>query len=293
MDTASRASAPSALDQASAKVGTLIYRQSVWTRLTHWVWAVSLFFLLLTGLQIFNAHPALYIGDQSGFGFDNEVLAMGGENTPEGPVGYTRIFGTRFDTTGLFGVSGGPDRPVGRGFPAWATIPSWQDLATGRVVHFFFAWILSGTLLVWLAASLVNGHIRRDLAPRVDDLRQLPRDIVDHAKLKFHRRREYNTPQKFAYGGVLFVLFPLMILTGLAMSPSMNAAIPFLADMLGGRQTARTIHFATMLLLVGFFIIHMLMILAAGPINELRSIITGWYRTDAPARGQTAAGRRT
>ena len=58
------------------------------------------------------------------------------------------------------------DRPVGRGFPAWATIPSGQDLATGRVVHFFFAWILSGTLLVWLLASLVNGHIRRDLAPR-------------------------------------------------------------------------------------------------------------------------------
>ena len=189
MDTASRASAQSALDPAPARVGTLIYRQSGWTRLTHWVWAVSLFFLLLTGLQIFNAHPTLYLGKQSGFGFDNEVLAMRGENTPDGPVGYTRIFGKRFDTTGVFGVSGGPDRPVSRGFPAWATIPSWQDLATGRVVHFFFAWVLSGTLLVWLAASLVNGHIRRDLAPRIDDLRQLPRDIADHAKLKFHHRR--------------------------------------------------------------------------------------------------------
>lgn len=291
METASRASAQSALDPAPARVGTLIYRQSGWTRLTHWVWAVSLFFLLLTGLQIFNAHPTLYLGKQSGFGFDNEVLAMRSENTPDGPVGYTRIFGKRFDTTGVFGVSGGPGRPVNRGFPAWATIPSWQDLATGRVVHFFFAWVLSGTLLVWLAASLVNGHIRRDLAPRIDDLRQLPRDIADHARLKFHHRREYNTLQKFAYGGVLFVLLPLMILTGLAMSPTMNAAIPFLADMLGGRQTARTIHFVTMLLLVGFFIVHMLMILAAGPINELRSIITGWYRTNPPQHDGTASGR--
>ena len=85
---------------------TLVYRQSAWTRLTHWIWAISLFFLLLTGLQIFNAHPTLYIGKQSGFGFNNEVLAMRGENTPEGPVGYVRVFGARFDTTGVFGVSG-------------------------------------------------------------------------------------------------------------------------------------------------------------------------------------------
>ena len=78
-----------------------------------------------------------------------------------------------------------------------------------------------------------------------------------------------------------------MILTGLAMSPSMNAAVPFLADMLGGRQTARTIHFVVMLLLVGFFLVHMLMILAAGPINELRSIVTGWYRVDRQSRRQS------
>lgn len=261
--------------------GPLVYRQSGWTRLTHLIWAISLFFLLLSGLQIFNAHPTLYLGDQSGFGFDNEVLDISAENTPEGPVGYVSVLGTRFDTTGVFGVSGSPERPVARGFPAWATIPSGQDLATGRVVHFFFAWLLSGTLLVWLVAGLANGHIRRDLLPRLADLRRLPRDVIDHLKLRFHHTGSYNTLQKLAYAGVLFVLFPLMIATGLAMSPSMNAAVPFLADMLGGRQTARTIHFAVMLLLVGFFLIHMLMIVAAGPINELRSIVTGWYRVDA------------
>ncbi|MBA3448726.1 MAG: cytochrome b/b6 domain-containing protein [Pseudaminobacter sp.] len=273
------------------RAGALIYRQSAWTRVTHWIWAAALFFLLLSGLQIFNAHPTLYIGDQSGFGFDNEILAIRAENTPDGPVGYTRVFGARFDTSGVLGLSWVGDTPVGRGFPAWATIPSNQDLATGRVVHFFFAWILVFTLAVWLGASLVNGHLRRDLAPRLDDLRRLPGDIASHAKLKFHHKREYNTLQKIAYGGVLFVLLPLMILTGLAMSPTMNAAVPFLADMLGGRQTARSIHFAAMMLLVGFFIVHMLMILAAGPINELRSIVTGWYRVD-PSPQDKDSGRK-
>lgn len=262
--------------------GEFVYRQTRWTRLTHWVWALSLFFLLLSGLQIFNAHPALYIGKQSGFGFSNDVLVIGAENSATGPVGYTTILGNRFNTTGVLGLSGSAANPSARAFPAWATIPSGQDLATGRVVHFFFAWVLSGTLLVWLIASLFNGHLRRDLAPRVEDLHRLPKDVADHARLKFHHSRDYNTLQKLAYGGVLFVLLPLMIITGLAMSPSMNAAVPFLADLLGGRQTARTIHFVAMALLVGFFVIHMLMILAAGPLNELRSIVTGWYRTDPP-----------
>lgn len=265
---------------ATTADGELVYRQTRWTRVTHWVWALSLFFLLLSGLQIFNAHPALYIGKQSGFAFNNDVLTISAEDTATGPVGYTTILGHRFNTTGVLGLSGPADNPSGRAFPAWATIPSGQDLATGRVVHFFFAWLLSGTLLVWLIASLFNGHLRRDLAPGTEDLRRLPRDISDHARLKFHHNRDYNTLQKLAYAGLLFALLPLMILTGLAMSPSMNSAVPFLADLLGGRQTARTIHFVTMLLIVTFFIVHMLMIFAAGPINELRSIITGWYRTD-------------
>lgn len=271
------------MDDASQE--NLVYRQSGWTRLTHWIWAVSLFFLLLTGLQIFNAHPALYLGDQSGFGFDNSILAISARNTATGPRGYTDILGARFDTTGVLGLSGPAQQPQVRGFPAWATIPSYQDLATGRVIHFFFAWILSFTLLIWLIASVFNGHLRRDLTPRVEDLKRLPRDIADHARLKFHHVRDYNTLQKLAYGAVLFILLPLMILTGLAMSPGMNAALPFLPELLGGRQTARTIHFVVMLLLVGFFVVHMLMILAAGPINELRSIVTGWYRADPPPQG--------
>jgi thiosulfate reductase cytochrome b subunit len=268
----------------------LVYRQSRWTRLTHWIWAVALFFLLLSGLNIFNARPQLYIGQQSGFGYDNTILEIGAFDTPNGPRGYTDIFGHRFDTTGVLGWSGPQDDGQARAFPSWATIPSYYDLATARVVHFFFAWVLSGTLLVWLLASLFNGHIRRDLAPRLRDFRRLPRDIADHARLRFHHTRDYNTLQKLSYAAVLFVALPLMILTGLTMSPSMDTVLPFLTEIFGGRQTARTIHFGIMALLVLFFLVHMLMVLAAGPVNELRSIITGWYRTDPPDDGQSPEG---
>lgn len=265
--------------------GALVYRQTLWTRLTHWLWAVCLFFLLLTGLQIFNAHPALYIGDQSGFQFANHILAITAEDSDTGPRGMTEILGARFDTTGVLGLSEGAGQPDARAFPAWATIPSHQDLATGRVIHFFFAWLLAGTMLVWLTAGLINGHLQRDLVPGLADLKRLPRDIAEHARLRSRHGRNYNTLQKLTYAVVLFVMLPLMILSGLAMSPSVDALIPWLPELLGGRQTARTIHFMVMLLIVGFFVVHMLMIIAAGPIHELRSIVTGWYRIDPPESG--------
>lgn len=271
--------------------GPLVYRQSAWTRLTHWLWAISLLFLLLSGLQIFNARPQLYIGAESGFIYDNTILRIGAVDSPEGPRGFTEIFGKRFDTTGVFGWSGPPGQERQRAFPSWLTVPSYYDLGTGRVIHFFFAWLLSITLLIWLVASLLNGHFRRDLAPRASDLRKLPSDLADHVRLRFHHTRDYNVLQKLAYAGVLFILMPLMILTGLTMSPSMNSVLPFLPDFFGGRQTARTIHFAVMLLLVAFFFIHMAMILAAGPLNELRSIITGWHRTDPPGPPASNAKR--
>jgi len=255
--------------------GPLIYRQRLWTRATHWVWAIALFFLLLSGLQIFNAHPTLYIGQESGFDYDNAILSLGAVQNGEALKGVTTLGGWQFDTTGVLGVS---DDTV-RGFPAWATIPSYQSLALGRTVHFFFAWLLVGTLIVWAVASLINGHFR-DLIPTGQDLRDLPRDMANHARLRFHHHAKYNVVQKLAYASVLFVALPLMIATGLAMSPNFNATAPWLLDLFGGRQTARTIHFVMMVGLVGFFAIHMLMILAAGPLNELRSIITGWYRID-------------
>lgn len=266
--------------------GPLIYRQSVWTRLTHWVWVICLFFLLLTGLQIFNAHPRLYIGQESGFEYNNSVFSMHAERLPDGAIaGYTTLFGNKIDTTGLFGFSGTQERPQVRGFPDWMTIPSYQDLATGRVVHFFFGWILVGTMLVWFLASLINGHLRRDIVPMPSDIAKVPGEIVDHARLRLHHGRRYNALQKLSYGFVLLVLFPLIILTGLAMSPGINAAWPWLIEIFGGRQTARTVHFGVMVLLVGFFVVHILMVLLAGPLNTMRSMITGWYRVD-PEEGK-------
>lgn len=257
--------------------GPLVYRQSGWTRATHWIWAVSLFFLLLSGLQIFNAFPKLQWGLQSGFDYDNAFLEIGAQEVDGRVQGYVDLLGRRFDTTGILGLHG----DVVQAFPPALTIPSTRNLSFGRVVHFFFAWVLAGTLIVWLVASGVNGHLRRDLVPTGADLRALPGDIADHARLRFHRTPRYNVLQKLAYGGVLFGLFPLIILTGLCMSPSVNALAPWLLDVFGGRQSARTLHFLSMLGLVGFFVIHIGMILAAGPLNELRSIITGWYRIDA------------
>ncbi len=255
--------------------GPLVYRQRLTTRLTHWVWAVCLFFLMLTGLQIFNAHPSLHIGKEAGFDYDNAILEIGAVEADTGVRGVTRVLGAEFDTTGILGVSNGEVRA----FPSALTIPSKTSLATGRLIHFFFAWILVGTLVVWLIASAQNGHLRQ-LIPGLADLRALPRDIAEHARLRFHHSGEYSVLQKLAYASVLFFALPLMIVTGLSMSPAFNAGAPWLLDLFQGRQTARTIHFLTMVALVGFFVVHMAMILLAGPLNEMRSILTGWYRTD-------------
>lgn len=261
-----------------AAKGPLIYRQSIWTRVTHWLWAICLFFLLLSGLQIFNAHPALYIGQQSGFEFDNAVLEIGAINTPEGPRGQTTIFGQTYDTTGWLGMSGPAAQPSFTAFPGAVTIPSFRDLATGRVVHFFFGWIFVATMLVWFVASFINGHLRRDIIPMGHDIKGLPEDIGNHLRFQLRHGRSYKPLQKLSYFTVFFILFPLVVLTGLTMSPSLNAAWPFLLDLFGGRQTARTIHFGAMVLLVLFFVVHVVMVVLAGPFNELRSMITGWYR---------------
>jgi len=268
-----------AVEKPAKPKGPLIYRQSIFTRVTHWVWAIAMFFLLLSGLQIWNAHPALYIGQESGFEYDNAILRIGAENTDAGPRGFTTVFGQKFDTTGVLGMSDLRGNPNFVGFPGWSTIPSFRDLGTGRVVHFFFAWMLIGALAVWLVAGLLNRHIWRDIILKPRDIRELPKDIWDHVTFRFHHGRSYTPLQKVAYFGVFAVLFPLIILTGLTMSPGMNAGWPWLVDLFGGRQTARTIHFGAMVLLVLFFIVHIIMVVLAGPLNELRSMITGYYRT--------------
>ncbi len=263
---------------AAAAQADLVYRHDGVTRLTHWVWAGAMFFLLLSGLQIFNARPNLYIGHESGFSYQNSILDIYATREPDGFKGQTKLFGQVFDTTGVLGVSGTAEQPSFTAFPGWATIPSYRDLATGRVVHFFFAWLLVGTLAIWLVNALFNGHFWRDIVVKPRDLGALPGDIVAHLRFRFAHRRSYSPLQKLAYFVVLCILFPLIVLTGLTMSPGMDAAWPFLVDLFGGRQTARTIHFFTMLAFVLFFVAHIAMTLLAGPINALRSMLTGYSR---------------
>lgn len=264
----------------SRRDSKLIYRQLPLTRITHWVWAVAMFFLLLSGLNIFNARPQLYIGQESGFQYDNTIFRIGSEAVDGKLVGFTQFLGVRIPTTGVLGTSGAEDNPQRRAFPSWATIPGYYDLGTSRVVHFFFAWILVGTLAAWLINALFSGHLWRDIILKPRDIRGLPKDIADHIRLRFEHGKSYSPLQKVAYFTVFIILFPLIILTGLTMSPGMDSAWPWLLDVFGGRQTARTIHFFTMVALVLFFIVHIIMVVLANPINELRSMITGYYRTN-------------
>jgi thiosulfate reductase cytochrome b subunit len=254
----------------------LVYRHAVLTRITHWITAISIFVLIVSGLQIFNAHPALYWGEQSHF--DSPLLSMGPVRGEDGVWrGETQILGARFDTTGVFGISEDGGRTVSRGFPAWATLPSYQDLATGRRWHFFFAWLLVASAVVYLAAGLATRHVWRDLVPSLAQLRGIGRSIRDHILLRFEHGRDYNVLQKLAYLGVMFVVLPLVVLTGMTMSPGLNAAFPWLVELFGGRQSARTIHFVCAFLFVLFIVVHLVMVLITGVFNNLRSMITGRY----------------
>ena len=247
-------------------------------RVTHWINAACFMLLLMSGLQIFNAHPALYIGERSDF--EHPTVSILARQSEHGIVGETMILGHSFDTTGVLGASSEDGQIRPRAFPSWFTIPSSQDLATGRRWHFFFAWALVPNGVIYLAWGFASRHFGRDLLPRRTMLRHIGREIVDHLRLRFPRgdaAKRYNVLQQFTYLLVVFVLFPLMILTGLTMSPGIDSAVPALLTLFGGRQTARLIHFVAASGLLVFLVVHLVMVLVSGVWNNLRSMITGWY----------------
>ncbi|PDT34570.1 hypothetical protein CO671_20075 [Rhizobium sp. M10] len=260
---------------------TLIYRHSLAVRLSHWVNVLCLTVLLFSGLQIFNAHPALYWGQ---YGADNDPSFISMEATEDGDrvKGLTHVGPFTFDTTGFLGLSDVDGEATARGFPNWLTLPSYQDLSSGRRWHFFFAWLFVVNGLVYLAYGLISRHFRRDLAPAGNELTlaHLGHEVVNHARLRFPKgpeARHYNTLQKLTYLVVIFLLLPLMIATGLTMSPGFNAVAPWLLDVFGGRQSARTLHFLTAFSLVAFVAVHIAMVILSGVFNNLRSMITGYY----------------
>lgn len=249
---------------------TLVKRHGLIVRITHWINVVALVIMLLSGLQIFNAHPALYWGKKSTF--DSPWLAMKAENNR----GVTTLGEAKFDTTGVFGRSKHGELYVNQGFPAWATIPHLRDLASGRNWHLFFAWVFAINGLIYLLTGLFSRHLQRDVAPSPRDLATIHKD--PHLRLKFSKGREslrYHPMQRIAYASMVFVILPLIVLTGMTMSPALNAVFPFLLDLFGGRQSARSIHFLCMVAIVLFVLVHVLMVILSGPLNQLRGMITG------------------
>lgn len=269
----------STVPATSRAIPRVILRHSAVVRVCHWINALCFLILLMSGLQIFNAHPSLSWGQTSDF--EKPFFSLFAKENDDGSVtGMTTLFGHAFDTTGLLGASRGPDGDMDeRGFPSWATLPSYQDLATGRRWHFFFAWLLVLNGLVYVGNLFARRHIR-DFLPAPDELRMIPRAILDHARLRFPRGDEalhYNVLQKLAYLSVI-VAFPILVLAGLTMSPGLDAAFPWLLVLFHGRQSARTVHFLLATLLVAFVVVHLVMVLVSGVFNNIRSMITGQYR---------------
>src|SRR6185436_18034058 len=173
---------------------------------------------------------------------DHAVLEISSVGQGDALRGVLRVGGLSFATTGVLGVSHSDGQTVTEAFPGWLTLPSYHDLGAGRRWHFTFAWLLLLNGLLYLGYGLASGHLRRDLAPTRDQLapRHVWHEIRTHARLRFAKgeeARRYNVLQKVTYLLVIAVLLPLMVLTGLCMSPGIDAAFPWLLQMLGGRAT--------------------------------------------------------
>jgi thiosulfate reductase cytochrome b subunit len=277
----------SASTSAPPTAGRLYYRHTLPVRIMHWINVIALTIVFMSGLMIFNAHPNLYWG-KSSYSGRPPILEIGARDGGEaGAIGYTKIFGHEFNTTGVLGLSREPNgRPAARAFPSWATIPDTQWLSMARSWHFFFAWIFVVNGLCYVAYSLWSRHLARDLAPTRSELAKIGQSIKDHLLFR-HETGEaatrYNVLQKIAYLIVIFVLLPLTILMGLAMSPRIDTLFAGWVDWVGGRQSARTIHFIAAWLIVAFVLIHVFEVIITGLWNNLRSMITGRYRVPPEA----------
>ncbi len=249
----------------------------------HWTNFIALTVLFMSGLHIFNAHCGAVLGR---FFLFRAPTAAANHNArwqrTVSAVGVTRVFGREFETTGLLGLSKYPNgEPNAHAFPSWLTIPGGYSLAMARDWHFFFAWIFVLNGVAYVLYSMFSRHLMRDLTPTGRELRGIGTSIVDHVKFKHpsgEAAKRYNVLQKLAYLSVIFVLLPLVILAGWAMSPWLNSILPGWVDLLGGRQSARTIHFIVAWLLFLFLAVHVFEVIVSGFWNHIRSMITGRYR---------------
>lgn len=226
-------------------------------RVTHWLTTLCFLALLISGVELVISHPRFYWGEEGNSLtpslFDIPIPA----SRPYVKTGYNYVL---------------PDQN------GWS-----------RSLHFQSAWIVVITGLIYAATSLRSGHLRKNLLPAGGELSWtvLSRILANHLRFERPDDREawsYNVLQKLSYLLVIFGLFPLMIWTGLAMSPSITAALPFLVEFAGGQQSARTIHFFATVALVLFSCVHVLMVILAGFSKRTRPMITG--RADSPQQEQ-------
>lgn len=223
-------------------------RHARFVRITHLLTTIAFFALLLSGIEVVISHPRFYWGETGNVG-----------------------------TTPLFVIPVPSSRstvPTGYGF----VLPDQNGWS--RYLHFQAAWLALSTGLVYLLVGLRSGHFRNNLVPVAADRtwRALRNAIAEHLRLAasaFGDPWSYNALQRISYLVVIFVLFPLVIWTGLAMSPAFTAVVPDSVTLLGGRQSARTLHFFATVALVVFIFIHVAMITLAGFRSRLRAMITG------------------
>ena len=256
----------------------IVYRHSITTRTTHWIFFIAFLVLFSSGLQIFNAAPYLDASDKS-----NPARRVLSIDSTDDHQGTTTIFGHTFHTTGLLGYTDdGMGGRTDRAFPGWLTIPAYQSLADGRRWHLFFAWIMIVCGIAYVAAGLIRGDVQQLILRKEDLPKILPMQLY-----YFRLRKEapphgkYNPLQKTAYTLVIFVMGPLLVLTGLALSPGFDAWFAPFTSLFGGRQFARLWHFAFMLFLTGFLFVHLTLVSTTGIFNHIRSMITGWYKLGA------------
>jgi thiosulfate reductase cytochrome b subunit len=247
-----------------------------WVRLCHWLLAASVLALGVSGFVVLMAHPRLYWGE------------AGNDLTPallELPVGRNYRHGG-WEQTVVFsdGRAGADDSARGEGSPrpivsASRTYEIFNENGWARSLHFLAAWLLVATGAAYALAGALSGHVTRNLAPRARDLSPtaLWRDLVARlgGRGAVAAGPPYGPLQKCAYFGVAFLALPLLTITGLAMSPAITAAYPFIASVWGGSQSARTIHFFAFALVAAFAIGHVLMTARAGFVRQLRALTFG------------------
>ena len=255
-------------------------RHTAMVRLMHWTNVICFFVLLMSGLNIFNSNSSLFWGKSSYNGTAPLLQIKGKINSQNDVIGTTTLLGQTFNTTGVLGVSKLNGQWTVRAFPSWATIPDRKFLSMARLWHFFFAWVFVINGLVYIIYAKKSRHLARDLAPTPKDWRGIGQSIKDHIRFKHatgEAAKQYNVLQKLAYLIVIFVLLPMVIIMGLAMSPMTNTVIAGWVDWFGGRQSARTLHFVVAFALVAFVFIHVLLVITTGFWNNMRSMMTGRY----------------